>query len=268
MTRLSVGVFGRSRKENEFRLPIHPAHLGRIDPGLAGSLYLEEGYGHRFGLSDDELAPLVAGVRSQEQLIEGCDVVLLPKPLEGDLAAMREGQVLWGWPHLVQNEKMTQLAIDRRLTVIAWESMNNWAPDGSFTHVFQLNNELAGYCSVVHAMQLMGTTGEYGRGLSAAVISLGATGRGAVKALDALGVRDLCVLTHRDVRSVSSPLPSVEMRHFERSKDEPGRCVVSSGDALVPMARFLAGRDIIVNCVLQDPDSPLLFVVEEELDLF
>ena len=65
MGRLSIGVIGRARKENEFRLPIHPAHLERIDPELVGSLYLEEGYGHRFGVSDEQLAPRVAGIRSR-----------------------------------------------------------------------------------------------------------------------------------------------------------------------------------------------------------
>ena len=89
--------------------------------------------------------------------------------------------MLWGWPHCVQDEEMTQLAIDRRLTLIAWEAMNHWTEDGAFSlHVFHKNNELAGYCSVLHALQLMGTTGEYGRRLRAAVISFGATARGAV----------------------------------------------------------------------------------------
>ena len=32
-----------------------------------------------------------------------CDVILLPKPLTPDLAELRAGQVLWGWPHCVQN---------------------------------------------------------------------------------------------------------------------------------------------------------------------
>jgi hypothetical protein len=42
--------------------------------------------------------------------------------------------------------------------------MNYWHSDGSFSlHVFHKNNELAGYCPVLHAMQLLGITGEYGR---------------------------------------------------------------------------------------------------------
>ena len=77
---------------------------------------------------------------------------------------MRDGQVLWGWPHCVQDEEITQLSIERRLTLIAFEAMNYWNADGSFgLHVFHKNNELAGYCSVLHALGLIGTTGEYGR---------------------------------------------------------------------------------------------------------
>jgi hypothetical protein len=72
--------------------------------------------------------------------------------------------VLWGWPHAVQDSELTQVAIDKRLTLIAWEAMNHWTPSGRFVvHVFHLNNELAGYCSVLHAMTLIGSTGHYGR---------------------------------------------------------------------------------------------------------
>ena len=103
--------------------------------------------------------------------------------------------------------------------------MNHWHDDGSFSlHVFHKNNELAGYCSVLHAMQLIGTTGEYGRPLRAAVISFGATGRGAVTALNACGVNDVHVLTHRDVTAVASPIHSARMVHFERDADNPARC--------------------------------------------
>ena len=110
--------------------------------------------------------------------------MLLPKPQHDDIAALREGQVLWGWPHCVQDEEMTQIGIDRRLTLIAWEAMNHWTSSGAFSlHVFHKNNELAGYCSVLHALQLVGLTGHYGRRLRAAVISFGATARGAVTAL-------------------------------------------------------------------------------------
>jgi len=266
---LSLGVMARSRKENEQRLAIHPMHIERIDAELRRRIYLEHGYGERFGVPDEQLAGHVAGFRTREQLLADCDVILLPKPLPADLSELHEGQVLWGWPHCVQNQEITQLGIDRRLTLIAFEAMNHWSGDGSFSlHVFHKNNEMAGYCSVLHAMQLTGTTGEYGRPLRAAVISFGATGRGAVTALNAHGVNDVHVLTHRDVTAVASPIHSARMVRFEPAADGSGRChvLVESGPA--PMAAYLAGFDIVVNCVLQHPGAPLMFLTGDDLAAF
>jgi alanine dehydrogenase len=260
---------GRSRKENELRLAIHPRHVERIPAGLRRSVYLERGYGERFGVPDERLAGLVAGLGTREQLLADCDVILLPKPLPQDLAEMRAGQVLWGWPHCVQNEDVTQLGVDRRLTLIAFEAMNQWAPDGSFRlHVFGKNNEMAGYCSVLHAMQLTGITGAYGRPLRAAVISFGATGRGAVTALSAHGVSDIHILTHREVSAVDPPACPARLVHFERDPDHPGRCRVLGDAGPVPLAAYAAGFDIVVNCVLQQPTAPLMFVTGDELAAF
>ncbi len=128
MSLMSLGVLASSRKENEFRLPLHPSHFDRIAPDIRERIFLEQGYGRRFGVADDALRPLVAGLRSRERLLAECDVVLLPKPMHDDIAALHEGQVLWGWPHCVQDEKMTQIGIDRRLTLIAWEAMNTGPP--------------------------------------------------------------------------------------------------------------------------------------------
>ena len=222
---LSVGVIGRSRKENERRLAVHPRHVERIEADVRERVYLERGYGERFGVPDAQLAPWVAGFRAREELVAECDVILLPKPQPADLAQLREGQVLWGWPHCVQDKEITQLSIDRRLTLIAFEAMNYWSADGSFSlHVFHKNNELAGYSSVLHALELIGTTGDYGRRLRAAVIGFGAAGRGAVTALNAHGVHDVDVLTHRDVTAVASPIHSARIVNFEQDAADLGRC--------------------------------------------
>ena len=266
MNLLRLGVVARSRKENERRLPLHPHHLRRIPEDLRGCVYLERGYGDSFGVSDDELKRWVAGFRTRGQLVEQCDVILQPKPVLSDLAEMRSGQVFWGWPHCVQDEKLTQLAIDRSLTLIAFEAMNHWNRDGSFNlHVFHKNNELAGYCSVLHAMQIDGSTGDYGRRVRAVVLGFGATARGAVTALNALGVHDVDVLTHREVAAVGAPIHSARIVHFEADGTTPGvsHAVTESGRA--PLAGFLAEHDIIVNCVLQDTDAPLIFMTDDDL---
>jgi alanine dehydrogenase len=266
---LSLGVLARSRKPNERRLPIHPAHFTRIDHRVRRRIFLEHGYGAEFGATDDALAELVGGIRSREQLIAGCDIILLPKLQAEDLTELNVGQVVWGWPHCVQDAALTQIAIDRRLTLIAFEAMNHWQPDGGFgLHVFHKNNELAGYCSVLHAMQLAGITGSYGRRLRAAVIGFGATARGAVTALNAHGVDDVRVLTNREIAAVGSPIHSTQIIQMGRDPDTPERVLADTEDGPVPVARLLADNDIVVNCVLQDPDAPLVFVTEEDLPSF
>jgi alanine dehydrogenase len=266
---LTLGVVATSGKEHERRLPIHPRHLERIDADLRGRIFLEEGYGGRHGFADHELRPLVGGFRSRRQLIGECDVVALPKPVHADVAAMRPGQVLWGWPHCVQDVELTQLGIDRRLTMIAWEAMNHWTPDGAFSlHVFHMNNELAGYCSVLHAMQLRGLSGHFGPRLRAAVVSFGATARGAVSALLALGVHDVTVLTHRNVPAVASPMPPARLVHYDRDDAHPARRPVLTDPDKGSLAEYLARYDVVVNCILQDTSDPLIFVADEDVDLF
>jgi len=269
VTQLRLGVVARSRKENERRLPIHPRHVQRIEPELRRQIYLEHGYGERFGVPDDRLAPLVAGLRSRAELVAECEVILLPKPQPPDFAELRNGQILWGWPHCVQDTKITQIAVDRRLTLIAFEAMNHWTADGGFgLHVFHKNNELAGYCSVLHALELIGSTGDYGRRLRAAVIGFGATARGAVTALNAHGVHDVHVLTNRGVAAVASPIHSARMVHFEHDQEDPRRSEALTGRGRMPLANFLAQHDIVVNCVLQDTNAPLMFLIEDDLAAF
>ena len=264
---LTLGVMGRSNKENEHRLPLHPRHLDRIPEDVRAAIYLERGYGRRFGAKDDELRALVGGIRTHDELIEECDVILQPKPLLGDIAELRDGQVLWGWPHCVQDRALTQLAIDKRLTLIAFEAMNHWGTDGSFgLHVFHKNNELAGYCSVLHALQLAGSTGHYGPRLRAVVIGFGATARGAVTALNAMGVGDVDVLTHRQVAAVAAPIHTARILHFDSDDTTDHGSQVVTPDGTEPLVPFLGEHDIIVNCVLQDTDSPLVFVSDDELE--
>ncbi len=266
MSLLSLGVIGTSAKENEHRLPLHPEHLSRLAPEIAARTTLEHGYAERFGLSDADLAPHVSGFASREEILRDADVVVLPKPQHEDVAAMHAGQVLWGWPHCVQDTEMTQLAIDRGLTLIAFEAMNHWTADGHVgLHVFHKNNEIAGYCSVLQAMELIGITGDYGRRLSAVVIGFGATARGAVTALKAHGVGDVAVLTTRGVAAVGSPIHSVRIRQFDHHPDSPGASHVITDRGREPLAAYLAENDIVVNCTLQDTAAPLTYLETEDL---
>ena len=62
MQKLTLGVIGTSRKEDEKRVPIHPDHLFRLPVEIRKQLIFEKGYGAPFGLDDDFLFPKQAGL--------------------------------------------------------------------------------------------------------------------------------------------------------------------------------------------------------------
>lgn len=161
-------------------------------------LVFEEGYGAPLGITDDEIARQTGGIATRKDLLTDIGAVILPKPGVEDLEDLEAGGLLWGWPHCVQQRDLTQVAIDRRQTLIAFEDMFVWGPEGQIgRHTFYKNNELAGYCGVLHALQLRGIDGHYGNQRKVVIISFGAVSRGAIYALKARGFRDITICIQR-----------------------------------------------------------------------
>jgi alanine dehydrogenase len=259
-----LGVIGTSRKENEHRLPIHPLHFDQIPTEIRPNIRFERGYGDPFAVSDEELARRFGGVAEREALLGGSDVVLLPKPLPADLLELGEGAVLWGWPHCVQQTEITQAAIDRKLTLIAWEAMFIWRGGTREMHVFDRNNEMAGYCGVVHALGLSGLDGSYGPPASAAVLSHGSVSRGAIHALLGRGFHEIRVYTQRPPWAVHDKVPGCR---YGRMVADPagGELTADEEDGQKrPLVESLAEVDVIVNGILQDTDRPLMFLRDGE----
>jgi alanine dehydrogenase len=259
---LDTGIVGTSRKENESRVAIHPRHLEWIDRGLRGALSFEAGYGERFGVSDAEIAELGFTLAGRGEILRRCDVVVLPKPLAEDLLEMRQGATLWGWPHCVQQRAITQAAIDRQLTLLAWEAMYRWRRDGvRGLHTFYRNNELAGYCSVLHALELLGTDGYYGPQKRAAVLGFGSVSRGAVNALRGRGFSDTAVYTQRPPNLVRDRQVGCRYRRMKRPAEPggPATAVLEDGSTRA-LAEELARAEILVNGTLQDTDRPFMYL--------
>ncbi len=256
---MNVAVIGTSRKENERRVAIHPAQVAEIPKKVRRRLFFERGYGMPFGVPDGALSDLTGNrPADRAELLRGADAVILPKPVEQDLMEVREGAAVWGWVHSVQQEEIAQIAIDRRLTLVAWENMF-YRGKRDRVHVFQKNNEMAGYCGVQQALELRGMDGYFGRPLRAAVLGFGSVSRGAVLALRGHGVQDITVLTRRPTHLVANRIPGLRYRHI-RGESRGGFSVESPGGAAVPLVDFLTGMDIAVNGVLQNPERPLVFI--------
>ncbi len=262
MSQLTLGVVGTARKPDEHRLPIHPDHLDRIPETLRTRIYLENGYGEPFGLADDEIRAQVGGFLPRGELLKQ-DIVLLPKPLPDDLRELREGTLLWGWPHCVQQEEITQVAIDRNLTLLAWEAMFTWRGEVRDCHSFYKNNEMAGYCAVLHSLELAGEDGLYGRPKRAVVLSFGSVARGAVYALQGRGVADIEVFTRRPPWSVRDQVPGCRYGQMLVGEDGQITCEDADGNER-PLIDRLGDADVIVNGILQDTDRPLNYMGEGE----
>lgn len=267
MDRLTFGVIGTSRKVDERRIPIHPEHLIRLPEHIRRQLIFEEGYGAPLGVSDAAMADQSGGVASRHELLSDIGNVILAKPVLADLEELSEGGVLWGYPHCVQQRAHTQAAIDRKQTLIAFEDMHIWGPNGEIgRHTFYKNNEMAGYCAVLHALQLMGIDGHYGNQRKVIIFSFGAVSRGAIYALKARGFGDITICIQRPDHEVREEVLDCHyVRIREGDEGEARMLVVEHDGAERPLADLISESEIIVNGALQSPDHPLLFVTEDEM---
>jgi N5-(carboxyethyl)ornithine synthase len=262
MTYMNLGVVFNARKENEHRVPIHPDHFELIPEALRPHLFFENGYGEPFGIPDAELGRRFGGVKTRDGIVGQSEIVLLPKPLAEDLREMHDGAVVWGWPHCVQQQEITQVSIDRKLTLLAFEAMFTWKGDNRDMHLFYRNNEMAGYCGVIHALGLAGMDGNYGPAQKGVVLSLGSVSRGAVYALRGRGVEDITVYTQRPAWAVHDQVVGCKYGQMVREGD--GVAVIEPDGRRRPMIESLAEANFIVNGILQDTDRPLMFMKKGE----
>jgi len=266
---LTLGVIGTSKKEDERRVPIHPEHLSRIPEHIRKQLVFEKGYGKPFGLDDTFFEEQAGGVASRHEILAEIGSVIIAKPILADLEELREGGIIWGYPHCVQQGDITQIAIDKKITLIAFEDMFTWSPSGQMgRHTFYKNNEMAGYCAVIHALQLKGIDGHYGNQRKVLIFSFGAVSRGAIYALKAHGFRDITICIQRPDHEVREEVLDVNYVRIRQGEGNEARMVFVEHDGSVhPLSDLIQESEIIINGIYQNTDNPLDFVTEEEKDI-
>lgn len=251
---MKIGVLWKSNKENERRYPIHSKHINELRDDELENIFFEDGYPiHR---------DLNCNIRSlsRQEIFNTCDMIILPKPDPSDFPCFRPHQILWGWPHTVQGHDITNLAIEKKLTLIAWENMHNWSMGVRKEHIFARNNELAGYAAVNHFMELNGITpGVYGEEIKIAVLGYGSTAKGAINALIGLGGTDITVFSKRSKFQIIDAIKNIKYKTYSFYKKE----VYIENDLAY---KELVNYDLIVNCVLQDPLNPMIFIRADNIN--
>jgi len=266
MTLLKMGVIGTSKKEDERRVPIHPEHFKRLPENIRRQLIFEKGYGAPFNIDDEEIRELTGGIANRSEILTDLGSAIVAKPILSDLEEMKEGGILWGYPHCAQQKLVTQTAIDKKLTLIAFEDMYVWHPNGQMgRHTFYKNNEIAGYSAVIHALQLKGIDGHYGNQRKVIIFSFGAVSRGAIYALKAHGFRDITICIQRPDHEVREEVLDVHYVRLKKGKgNQPRMLIVEHDGTEKSLLDLISESEIIINGLYQDTDDPINYVNEDE----
>ena len=264
---MDIAVIGTSKKENENRVAIHPNHISQIPVNIRKHLFFEKGYGIPFEVEDEKICSLTGNrLIERGKLLADHKAILITKPVTEDFEEIQNGSLVWGWLHSVQQNIITQIAIDKKLTLIAWENMY-YQGERDLLHIFSRNNEMAGYCGVQHALQLTGIDGNFGPKRKVVVISFGAVSRGAIYALEGHGFSDITVYTMRPSFLTGNKIPGIQYKQI--TKDDMGVLdTVNLNGEKTPFVNELATADIIVNGVLQNPNNPLMFINDNDIAKF
>ena len=263
---MDIAVIGTSIKENEKRVPIHPHRISVISEPLRKALYFERGYGEPFGVSDGEIEALTERKLLPREELMRFPAVIITKPVKQDFVQMQNGATVWGWIHSVQQRDITQLGIEKQLTLVAWENMHIDS-SRSRMHIFYKNNEMAGYCGVQHALQMRGIDGNFGPARTVSILSMGSVSRGAIYSLKGHGFYDITVYTRRPLFAASNKMPGV--RHKQILWDGKSEFkAVSLLKEKTLLIDELTHSDIIVNGMLQDSLNPVIFIQQEDIKQF
>ncbi|CAM2806851.1 hypothetical protein [Erysipelothrix tonsillarum] len=262
---MTVAVIGSSLKPNEKRVPIHPSLLETMNDDVLRNLVFETGYGERFGVSDDMLLSFTGNpCQTRNTLLKTSPKIIMTKPILEDIKQMQDHATLFGWIHSVQNKEIVDVGIEKKLSFVAWENMYYETKRGR-VHLFQTNNELAGYCAVEHALTLQGIDGYYGPQKKVKIISFGSVSRGAIHALQSKGFTDIEVYTWRPTHLIADRIHAIHYAQLFFDKHHVLRVDKTDKPRLVDE---FAQADIILNGILQNPIKPVMFMHEEDMELF
>lgn len=259
---MNIALISSSNKTGEKRVPLHPDFLETLSKDVLSNLVFETGYGKYYGVDDDFLETMTGNLcQDKENLLANCDKVIMTKPTVEDAEMMKEGAILFGWIHCVQSTEMVDVALRKKLTYVAWENMYHESHRGKI-HLFQTNNEIAGYCAVDHAMRLLGIDGYYGPMRKVKILSFGSVGRGAVHALKTQGMRDIEVYTNRPYHLIDNPVKDITYTQIFKDEASNVRVKKKGNPKLIDE---LMGADIIVNATLQDPNNPVMYMQDADV---
>ncbi|MBG6103831.1 MULTISPECIES: alanine dehydrogenase [Micromonospora] len=201
---MKVGI-PREVKNHEYRVAITPAGVNEFTRS-GHQVFVESGAGVGSSITDEEFATAGATIlATADEVWETAELVLKVKePIAEEYHRMREGQVLFTYLHLAASKECTDALIDRRVTGIAYETVE--LPDRSLPLLAPMSEVAGRLAPQVGAFYMMRTGG--GRGVlpggvsgvyAAKTVVIGAGVSGMNAAAIALGLQSEVLLLDKNV---------------------------------------------------------------------
>ncbi|MET8262373.1 alanine dehydrogenase [Micromonospora arida] len=201
---MKVGI-PREVKNHEYRVAITPAGVNEFTRS-GHQVFVESGAGVGSSITDEEFAAAGAKIlATADEVWETAELVLKVKePIAEEHHRMREGQVLFTYLHLAASKECTDALIDRRVTGIAYETVE--LPDRSLPLLAPMSEVAGRLAPQVGAFYMMRTGG--GRGVlpggvsgvyAAKTVVIGAGVSGMNAAAIALGLQSEVLLLDKNV---------------------------------------------------------------------
>ncbi|WP_410814813.1 alanine dehydrogenase [Micromonospora sp. 067-2] len=206
---MKVGI-PREVKNHEYRVAITPAGVNEFTRG-GHQVFVESGAGVGSSITDEEFAAAGATIlATADEVWQTAELVLKVKePIAEEYHRMREGQVLFTYLHLAASKVCTDALIDRRVTAIAYETVE--LPDRSLPLLAPMSEVAGRLAPQVGAFYMMRTGG--GRGVlpggvsgvyAAKTVVIGAGVSGLNAAAIALGLQSEVLLLDKNVARLRS----------------------------------------------------------------
>src|SRR3954453_20916533 len=201
---MKVGI-PREVKNHEYRVAITPSGVHEL-VRAGHQVFVELGAGSGSSISDADYVAAGATILPTADDVWGTgDLILKVKePIAPEYHRMREGQVLFTYLHLAAGKECTDALIDRRVTGIAYETVE--LPDRSLPLLAPMSEVAGRLAPQVGAYHLMRSGG--GRGVlmggvpgvyAAKVVVIGAGVSGMNAAAIALGMQGEVLLLDRNI---------------------------------------------------------------------
>jgi alanine dehydrogenase len=204
---VKVGI-PREVKNHEYRVAITPAGVHEFSRN-GHEVFVESGAGLGSSITDPEFEAAGATILPSADEVWGvADLVLKVKePIAEEYHRMREGQVLFTYLHLAASKECTDALIDRRVTGIAYETVET--ADGALpllAPMSEVAGRLAPQVGAYHLMRSGGGRGVLMGGVSgvyaAKVVVIGAGVSGMNAAAIALGMQAEVLLLDKNINKL------------------------------------------------------------------